>query len=487
MNGGAVTRHVPTKTALATGILLLVSWIVPAGLTAQDVNAGKVAALFKAYDRRDAPGASVVVISKGRVVYEGGFGSADLEHGIPINATTVFHVGSVSKQFTAFAILLLEQQGRLSLDDDIRKHLPDVPDFGPTITLRHLLHHQSGMREHETLLQMSGISTADVIETVHILKLVGRQKELDFNPGEDISYSNTGYVLLAQVVEKVTGMSFRQWTRENIFVPLSMKDSQFNDSAARVVKDRACPYYTDERGEILKGILSYFFVGSTGLLTTAEDMGKWLGNFDQPKVGSQAIVQKVLFESAKLKSGEDPGYGYGIGVVRYRNLRAVWHSGHDAGYRAFVAYFPDERFGVAVLSNFLSIDPSNLGKKIADIYLADAMSPDVVEPAAPAKDAEESKTNAPFPVATQRLGELAGNYWSEELETTYHLLSVNGRLVIRHWRNEDVVLTPTGQDLFEGNQDWVTGVRFLRDGKGTVTGFRLTGGRVRSLLFKRMG
>jgi CubicO group peptidase (beta-lactamase class C family) len=479
-------KYVP-KTALLIAIAgFVMSPSMPTRARPQDDKAHLVNALFKQYDCPDSPGAAIIVVQDGKTILKREYGSANLEYEIPITSKTVFHVGSVSKQFTGFSILLLEDQGRLSLDDNVRKHLPEVPDFGKTITLRHLLHHQSGLREQEMLFQLSGISTADVIETSHILKLVSRQKELNFHPGADISYCNTGYVLLAQVVEKVTGKSFRKWTRENIFEPLTMKDSQFNDSASRIISKRAYPYYLADGGELQKGILSYSYVGPTSLLTTSEDMAQWLFNFDQSRVGNPAIMQKMLFESGKLENGKDPGYGYGIGVLSYRGLRVIWHSGHDAGYRAFAAYFPDQRFGVAILSNFYSINPMNSGKKIADIYLSGSMSPESSAPAARPEEAGKSESAQPFSPNTKQLAEFRGDYRSEELETEYHILAVGDRLMIRHWRNEDILLTPIGPDQFAGDREWAETVRFLRGPDARITGFRLTAGRVRSLLFERM-
>jgi CubicO group peptidase (beta-lactamase class C family) len=476
-------KHLTKTTLLIFLVAFFVDLSIPVRARAQDEKARQVDALFKEYDRPDSPGAAVVIVQDGKTILQREYGSANLEYGIPITSKTVFHVGSVSKQFTGFSILLLEHQGRLSLDDDVRKYLPEVPDFGKTITLRHLLHHQSGLREQETLFQMSGISTADVIETSHILKLVSRQKELNFLPGTDISYCNTGYVLLAQVVEKVTGESFREWTRDNILEPLDMKESQFNDSASRIVRGRACPYYLGDGGELQRGILSYSYVGPTSLLTTSEDMAKWLLNFDQPKVG-KVVLHKMLFESGKLENGEDPGYGHGIGVLTYRGLRVCWHSGHDAGYRAFAAYFPDQRFGTAILSNFYSINPQDRGKRIADIYLGELMS-DTTSGTAQSDDARRPESEHAFPLNKTRLAEFSGDYWSEELETEYHILAVGDRLVIRHWRNEDVVLTPTGPDQFSGDREWADKIRFLRDTDARISGFRISAGRVRSLLFER--
>jgi CubicO group peptidase (beta-lactamase class C family) len=479
-------KYIIKTASMIALVVSMANLSLPARPRLEDDKTHQVDALFKEYNRPDSPGAAIVIVQNGKVVLQREYGSANLEYGIPITSKTVFHVGSVSKQFTAFSILLLEHQERLSLDDDIRRYLPEVPDFGKTITLRHLLHHQSGLREQETLFQIAGISTADVIETAHILKLVSRQKELDFSPGEDIGYSNTGYVLLAQVVEKVAGVSFRKWTGENIFRPLGMKDSQFNDSASRVVRDRAYPYYTTDGGELQKGILSYSYVGPTGLLTTSEDMAKWLLNFDSSKVGNPAIMHRMLFESGKLENGEDPGYGYGLGVLSYRGLRVGWHSGHDAGYRTFAAYFPGQKFGVAVLSNFYSINPMSLGKKVADIYLSGLMSPESTEPAARPEEPGKPESARSFSLNREQLAEFTGDYLSDELETIYHILPVGDRLVMRHCRNEDVVLSPTGPDQFAGDREYAAKIQFLRSATSGINGFRLTAGRVRSLLFTKL-
>lgn len=208
----------------------------------------RVDELFFAWDRKDTPGASVAVAKDGEILYKKGYGMANLEYDIPIGPSTIFHIASVSKQFTVFSILLLEDWGLLSLDDDIRKHIPEVPDFGTTITLRHLASHTSGIRDQWNLLAMAGWRLDDVITKEHVLKLVSRQKDLNFEPGEEFLYCNTGFTLLAEVVARVSSQSFADFTRENIFEPLKMNNTLFYDDHEKIVKNRAYSYYQDSTG-----------------------------------------------------------------------------------------------------------------------------------------------------------------------------------------------------------------------------------------------
>ena len=207
----------------------------------------KVDALFAEWDKPGSPGAAVAIVKNGLVMYQKGYGSANLEYDIPITSSTIFHVGSVSKQFTAFAITVLAHEGKLSLDDDIRQYLPELPAFGVPITIRHLMHHTSGLRDEVFLLAMAGWRLDDVITKAHILKLVRSQRELNFRPGEKYRYSNTGYTLLAEIVERVSGKSFREWTATNIFEPLGMTSTLFTTTTNR--SSRTAPTRTNLTGK----------------------------------------------------------------------------------------------------------------------------------------------------------------------------------------------------------------------------------------------
>ncbi|MGK0448825.1 MAG: CubicO group peptidase (beta-lactamase class C family), partial [Polaribacter sp.] len=239
--------------------------------------------LFTVWDTDNTPGAAVAIVKNGVIIYKKGYGSANLEYDIPITPSTIFHIASVSKQFTVFSILLLEKQGKLSLDDDIRKYIPEVPDFGKTITLRHLASHTSGLRDQWNLMGMAGWRPDDVITKEHILKLVTNQKELNFEPGEEYTYCNTGFTLLAEVVARVSGESFAEYTEANIFQPLQMNNTLFYDDHEKIVKNRAYSYYSDDTG-FKKSVLSYANVGATSLFTTVEDLSLWAMNFNSQKI-----------------------------------------------------------------------------------------------------------------------------------------------------------------------------------------------------------
>jgi CubicO group peptidase (beta-lactamase class C family) len=338
----------------------------------------KVDKLFAEWDNWDSPGAALAIIKDGTVVYKRGYGSANLEYNIAITPATIFNVGSVSKQFTAFAIAMLAEQSKLSLDDDIRKYLPEVPDFGKTITIRHLIHHTSGLRDYLTLLAMAGWRLDDVITKEHILKMVSHQKELNFDPGEEHLYCNTGYTLLAEIVARVSGQSFREYTEANIFKPLGMANTHFYDDYEMVVKDSAYSYKTKEDGGFKKSVLSCAIVGDGNLFTTVEDLMKWIQNFDDGRVGGLAVIEQ-MYQRGVLNNGKELDYAFGLIISTHKGLRTVWHNGADAGYRSNILWFPDQRFGVAVLSNLGTFNPVKLANQVADIYLADHLTPEEPE------------------------------------------------------------------------------------------------------------
>ncbi len=331
--------------------------------------------IFTPWDTNDTPGASVAIVKDGVVVHKNGYGLANLEYDIPITPSSVFHIASISKQFTVFSILLLEKQGKLNLDDDIRKYIPEVPDFGKKITLRHLASHTSGLRDQWNLLGMAGWRIDDVITKKHILKIISQQKELNFDPGEEYVYCNTGFTLLAEVVSRITDMSFAQFTDVNIFKPLKMENTLFYDDHEKIVKNRAYSYHTDSLG-YKKSVLNYANVGATSLFTTAEDLGLWAMNFSNIKVGDASIIDKMN-TPATLNNGKTFGGALGQFVTEYKGIKEIQHGGADAGYRSYLARFPEENFSVMILSNSASFNPNRIAHKIADIYLKDKLKTNI--------------------------------------------------------------------------------------------------------------
>jgi CubicO group peptidase (beta-lactamase class C family) len=325
--------------------------------------------IFTNWDTKTTPGAAVAVVKDNKIIFKKGYGMANLEYDIPVSPSTVFHIASVSKQFTVFAALLLEKQGKLSLDDDIRKYIPEVPDFGKIITLRHLASHTSGLRDQWNLLVMAGWRMDDVITKEHILKIVSKQKDLNYNPGEEYVYCNTGFTLLAETVARVSGMSFAEFTQKNIFEPLQMKSTLFYDDHEKIVKNRAYSYNQDSTG-YKKSVLSYANAGATSLFTTVEDLSLWAMNFLALKVGDTSIISKMN-TPAILNNGKTFGGALGQFIGTYKGLNEISHGGADAGYRTFLTRFPDEKVSIIVFSNDGAFNSGSIAHKVADIFLKD--------------------------------------------------------------------------------------------------------------------
>lgn len=348
--------------------------VIPSPTPADGVMAHAVDQLFAQWAGPDSPGASIAVIENGKIIYSKGYGSANLEYGVPNTPATVFHLASVSKQFTAFAIYLLAQDGKLSLDDDVRKYLPKLHDFGKVITIRQLLHHTSGVRDQWNLLLLAGWRLDDVITDDDVARLLFQQTELNFTPGDRFLYSNSGYTLLAMVVKQVSGKTLPEFAKERIFDPLGMSHTHFQNNYRVVVKDRAYSYARLPDGRYQYVALSYSTVGPSSLFSTVGDLARWDENFYTGEVGGPALLAQMQ-EKGKLNNGKEIGYASGVEIGKYRGLRTVAHSGGDAAYRTNILRFPDQRFSVVLLANAGDVRPASLSFKIADIYLKDRLQP----------------------------------------------------------------------------------------------------------------
>ena len=352
-------------------VLSLITGLGFAQSQASDANSrsltDQVDKVFEPYDKPGSPGCALAVIKDGAILYKRGFGMADLESAMPITPSTIFHIGSVSKQFTAMAIQLLVQEGKLSLDDDARKFLPELHNFGKTITIRHLLHHTSGLREQLQLLFMAGWRLEDVVTQEDILRLVWQQRELNFEPGAEHLYSNTNYTLLALIVERVSGKPLAQYAEERIFKPLGMVNTRFRDDYRMVTKNLALSYIQTSQG-IKHMFLLGSYVGAAGLMTTVEDLALWDQNFYTPRVGGREVVERMVAKG-RLNNGLEIHYASGLNVGQYRGLKTVEHSGEDAGYQGNFLQFPEQRFSVVVLSNSGSFDAVDTARRVAELYL----------------------------------------------------------------------------------------------------------------------
>ncbi len=541
--------------------LLLVPALAGALLAQSDIDR-RIDDIFQQWNRPDSPGASVAVIRDGRLAYQKGYGIANLEYDIPITPGTVFHVASVSKQFTAMAVVLLEQDKKLSLEDDIHRYLPELPDYGHRITLRNLLQHTSGVRDQWQVLALAGWRLDDVITQKQILRMLFRQKELNFEPGTLHLYSNAGFTLLAEIVARVSGKPLPAFCDERIFRPLGMSRTHFHDDHRRIVRDRAYSYEAASGGYRVSP-LNYANVGATSLFTTAPDLVKWLDNFREAKVGGPAGIAR-LQERAVLKDGQPVDYGLGISLGGFRGLRTLSHGGSDAGYRSFVVWFPDQQLGVAVVSNLASCNPSAIATRVAAVYLESQITAETATVKAPGRTyvtlapgtmdrypgyyrfpdllvrivnkdgklfgapigqsplelrplsptrfyVEQMQAELEFMTApagmraklTQPFGSVEGErvefaafdpedltsypgaYWSEELETQYTIVLIDGRLIADHAHHGEIALTPVEKDQFRAASQFMPRVKFVRDRAGKVIAMILGGGRVSGIRFER--
>jgi len=332
-------------------------------------NSNEVDALFEKYNNSDVPGIAVSVLKDDNVIYQKGFGMANLEYGIPITTQTKFHVASLSKQFTAFMILKLEEEGLIAINDDVRTYIPELPDYGKTITINHLLTHSSGLRDQWRLLEMAGWRLDDVIKTEQIFKLIKNQKELNFSPGDNFEYSNSGFTLLAIIVERLTKMSFADYARQTIFEPLQMNDSFFYDDHEEMIPNRAYSYQKVSE-KLKKSNLNFATVGPTSLFTTIEDMNTWALNFKNRTIGSKRIFQ-AMNQKAKKNDGSVSSYAKGQFVRDYKGFKMIYHSGSDAGYRSYFARFPKLGYQFIIFANASYISAYDEIFKLIDYYLQD--------------------------------------------------------------------------------------------------------------------
>jgi CubicO group peptidase (beta-lactamase class C family) len=364
------------RTLQGFGIAALVAMLIAGsaavgGQTAVTVTEADVDRIFDRWTET-TPGCAVGVSVNGRPTLAKAYGLADLERDVRNGADTIFEAGSVSKQFTAAAVLLLVKDGKLSLDDQVRKYIPELPDYGVPLTIRHMLNHASGLRDWGSVAGIGGWPrTTRAYTHAHVLEIVSRQRGLNFTPGTKYSYSNTGYNLSAILVARVSGMPFAEFTQKRIFGPLAMTRTSWRDDHQRIVKGRALAYSGDN-GQF-ETLMPFENVhGNGGLLTTVGDLLKWNENFTSHVVGDAPFVREQE-TPGRFNDGRAQGYALGLMVGTHHGLREIAHSGSTAGYRAHLTRFPDQRLSVAVLCNVSSGNATQYAEAVADLYLAPQM------------------------------------------------------------------------------------------------------------------
>jgi CubicO group peptidase (beta-lactamase class C family) len=406
-------------------------------------------------------------MNDGEIVYKQGYGLADLEHDVPIRPSTVFNIGSTSKQFTAFAIALLEDEGKLSLDDDMRRYLPEMRDFGRTITIRHLIHHTSGLRgTYPELLALAEWRQSDLTTTDDVCKLLRAQRELNFQPGDEFQYVNANYVLLAQICERISGQPFGAFCQERIFEPLGMRNSVINDFHMKLIPGRARSYYEDGQGGWLNAVSADSTAGPTNVYTTVEDLVRWDENFYTGQVGGQAVIERV-HQPGRLNDGTELDYAFGLEVGpehQHRGWQVVEHGGEHGGHSSWMVRFPELHLSVVVLFNHFLWEMREYAIKVTDLFLQGKATTRQVscgEAAVP----PQSKT--PIESSADELEAKVGTYFNAQRAALRQVAHVEGRL-----QYEGFDLVPLGKNRFFIEKEPQVSVEFRLTAEGVTTGVK---------------
>lgn len=537
---------------------------------ARDARALRADSVFQRFDRTDSPGCTLGVYQDGKILYARGYGMASLEQGVALSPRSVLDVGSISKQFTAMSILMLQQEGKLSLDDPIRKYIPEMPAYADRVTLRRALSQTSGLRDLYVMMAQTGRTFEG--DTIDALRVITHSAEPNYEPGARYLYTNSGWILAAQIVYRLTGKTLAEFAQERIFGPLGMHDTRYLADVTTILPNGA-EGYAPKRGvgfRVARSTYDGAIMGAGAVHTTVEDFNRWLNNYDSATVGGRDIIRTMttptlLNDGLPATSGATQAYAIGLNVGTLRGLRVVSHGGSWAGYRGHFLRFPDEHFAVATFCNLTTSGPDSLARKVAGIYLGDRMQPDsavmwsAALAAAPVAQLSRSSLSARagvwrnvergevrrtrlvgdtlfsldgeraalIPLADNRfrtrgnseirfdgpgdrpsrlvvysafdstvftradtvaltpaaLAEFAGEYRSDEVETTQTWTVEQGELVLHASGRRLGVLEPAYRDGFTRGG---TVIDVQRDAKGRITGYLVESGRVRHLRFTRV-
>jgi CubicO group peptidase (beta-lactamase class C family) len=426
------------KTNYLTAFVLLLFVINSFGQISQE-QIEKTDSLFTSWNTPNHPGGSVLISKNGKTIFSKAYGLASLEYNIPNTINTLFNIGSLSKQFTAMGIVLLEEQNKLSFDDDIRKHIPELVNYDKIITIRHLLNHTSGLRDLHGLLGLAGWRPADLETNEHVYRVFKNQKDLNFNPGDEFSYSNTGYIFLAKIIENVSEVGFEQWMEQNVFEPLGMKNTYVEAEHDRVVANNATSYYL--RDEFKRAIEYWGYFGSGNMHSTTEDQNIWLQNFNTPKKGWESAFKKLIL-TTPLNNGFETNYGFGVRIESYAGKKIIQHGGSVGGFRAITRVFPEEQLNIVILTNYSRSNIGSKTNKISDIFLSKREDTSIKEPV--------QKPQMPdfISLSNKKLKQFEGVYWSDSEKSGRKIYVKNDTLRYSSSAKIEWALVPTNEHMF---------------------------------------
>lgn len=444
------------------------------GQTLQD-TINKIDALFEKVNQQ-TPGISLMVSHSGQILYHKHKGMADIEQGTPITDSTRLEAGSVSKQFTATAVLMLVQDGKVGLDDDVRKYVPELPEYEKPITVRHLINHTSGLKDWGVLASIGGWPRGTRVYTNELaLDYIVKQPTLNNTPGGEYLYSNSNYTLLTFIAERVSGEKLTDFTEERIFKPLGMNATSWRTDFQTIVPHRAIGYSkTNQRYQMAMPFENTY--GHAALLTTVADLNKWNTSWKNSPLGGSALL-KLRVEQGILNNGDTIVYAGGVRIHQYNNHTMVNHTGVTAGYRAILAYFPKTDLSIAYLSNNGNLPPAKIGDDIAAIFFGKQMLSET--------EKQKPKSASPYSLNKDELAEFQGRYVSNACDGEFLATMEDGKtLVLTSKSNRKRKLKPVTKDAF--SQGASTSLRFERDTQGTITGFFISVPRARNVWFERV-
>ena len=459
--------------------------------TSDPAIVARVDAVFSDYAGASGPGCSLGVIRDGSLVHAAGYGTANLDHGIPNGPATIFRTGSVSKQFTAGAIALLAIRGELELDAPVQRYIPEFPDYPDPPTVRHLVHHTSGVRDYIVLMSLAGNRSEDYYTNQEVLDAINRQRELNFTPGAEYLYSNAGYFLLGEIVARVSGRSLRSFAQSEFFGPLGMTHTHFHDDHNEIVPNRAIGYAPSGDGFRID-VTTLDMVGDGGIFTSVEEWVAWDRNLTEGTVGGPEWVA-LMHERGVLNSGDTIPYAFGISHGEHRGLRTVGHTGSWVGYRAAMSRYPEAGTSFVAFCNRSAIAPATLIASTAEIYLEDRMEP--VEAAAEDEAAAEAGEETPAADEAASPDEpardipnrarYAGSFHSPELDATYRIAEAgDAGLTLHVGRLDPTALMAESDGVLTNERGWT--FRFSQLAGGRHQAMMVDAGRVKNLRFTRM-
>lgn len=527
---------------------------------------GKVDQLMASNTGADVPGAAVMVMKDGEMILHKTYGMASLTYDVPMDKNTRHNIGSTSKQFTAFGIALLEEHGELSLDDDIRDYIPELPAFDDTVTIRHLLTHTSGYREYLNTLSLTGRNLSTEIDPEMIIRIVQNQDELQNKPGDEFNYNNTGFSLMSEVVHRVTEVPFPEWMREHVFLPLGMDKTVIKNRSGMIIENRSSGYMISEEGVYEEVTDLSGAMGAGGIYTTMDDLAEWIRNLNSPEIGGEEIIKEIS-TSYVLNNGEETSYGLGLGIGEHRGLKTLQHGGADLAHRSMLVFFPEINAAVVTQSNDAGFrgdhamtiadaffeeyfddhateeeEPENEGEFVYNHEQFDALSGRYELEIQPGfiltfdRDGERLYTQATgqpeidvratsdstftlvgvpaditfhlnedmsadsltlhqngnhiarkieWEPSEDELKKYTGTFYSHEIKTVYTLVTEDESLKLKHYQMDPVQLNPAQEDEFAGGFP-IGNISFIENSDGDITGFTVSNGRTRGVLFKKI-